>query len=418
MNLVLLSAIFFLSLLLLICGLNKVLNVLPDGTRRTLQIPFRYLLVFALPISLVVVSWVASLFASVGMKSYLLISVPYSFLLTIPPLIEFTLRSNGVRPNPRIDMFEQSFIEWSTIEPHKGRSYITPDFHECYKEHFRSFKPKTNGRYMVPTGSKDGYIIVQDDFRLTVGNPKNYQSTVHLLGGSTTFCAETPNEFTYPSLLQKKYNSTDKRVRVLNYGFSGATLPRLVERLVQSDVGSSDLVVVFFGVNEAAHLMIHKQTKVVEPFARIPRFEEIVTRFATISLAFEWLKNLTVKQKFELREDFSVFESSLDQLNNFVEEVGSRLFLVIQPNIFSKVTRTDYETSIAKAMPGDYVKYFKECYQVFENICRRKQGSRLRFSSAISIFENLGVSPYLDTFHVNNVGNELIASFLFELVET
>ena len=413
----LLIVIFLVALFSFTWELNKKLNLLPNGTLRTNQISLKYLIGISCAISVAIILWLWSLLESIATKEFLIFSISYSVLLLFPLLIEFTLRSAGLRPNLRIDMFEQSFGEWSSIEPHKHTDYVTPEFHQQYIEHFRRFKPKFNGLYFVPTGSTDGSIVVRDDFRLTVDNPKRPESTIHILGGSTTFCAQTPNDFTYASILQKMFNADKDNVRVLNYGFSGATLPRLVERLVHSEVKSSDSVIVFFGINEAAHIMINKQTEITKPFGRIPRFEEFVTRFATISLVFEWLVNIAVKQKYEIQPNLFLFESALNQLITLTAKTNSSLFLVIQPNIFTKRSRTDYEERIVEASSREYLACFNRCYELFENLCQTKKNSRIVFASAVSIFDNVESSPYLDSFHVNGEGNELIAKFLYDVTK-
>ena len=229
--LVLFSASYFLIVVTTFCLSDRYFNRLANNVSRSNKISAKNRLALSLIVSLLPALWMAMLCLATRSPYHLGAFVTLSIFFAAVTLIEIVLRIAGNKPNLEIDLFETSFETWSQLEPLLGKKYVTVDFHDQYKFHYRNYKPKLIGNFLVASGSEQGDIAVVNNFRLTVECPRVFNSTIHLLGGSTTFCAESPNELTYASILQGLLNEKYKDIRVLNYGFSGATLPRLVERI-------------------------------------------------------------------------------------------------------------------------------------------------------------------------------------------
>lgn len=240
------------------CFSERYFNRLPNKIVRSNKISAINRFLLSLIISVTPALLITMLYLATRSYYFLGLFIFLSLFLAFLISIEMALRVSGNKPNQEIDLFETSFEKWSQLEPLIDKPYVTKDFHSQYKLHYRNCKPQLVGNYLVPSGSEQGPIAVVNNFRLTVSCPPVFNSTIHLLGGSTTFCAELPNELTYASMLQVQLNEKYQDIRVLNYGFSGATLPRLVERIEQSDVKKGDLIVAYIGINESAHLMIEK----------------------------------------------------------------------------------------------------------------------------------------------------------------
>ena len=402
---------------ILIYLFDKSLNQLPNGVARSNKISLKILIVMSSAIALLPIFWFSFLYLSMVDIRVVAVFVLFNVILIIFVILEILLRIGGNEPDLGVDLFETTFEEWSTIEPHQGKTYVTPDFHDEYKHHYRNFKPRNTGPYLVPSGSESGSIIVTDGFRQTVGNPLSANSTIHILGGSTTFCAETPNNLTYSSLLQAKINIRFENVRVLNYGFSGETLPKLVERIELSSVNSQDFIVAYLGINEAAHLMVAERKKILGPFKWLPRFDELVTVLSRKSLVLEWLKNTTIDRKWEILDEgiFEV-ERSLDRLIKFSERRGAFLLLVLQPNLFTKKMYSKYEHELLNHMSTDFKNCINISYNKLEKLFLSKNSPKLVFRSAVSLFDKLEISPFLDAFHVNDEGNAAIADLIFDLL--
>jgi lysophospholipase L1-like esterase len=397
---------------------DKSLNKLPNGVARSNKISPKILIIMSSAIALLPIFWFSFLYLAMVDIRFLALFFLFNVFFVVCAVLEISLRSGGNEPDLGINLFETTFKEWSAIEPHQGKKYITPDFHDEYKHHYRSFKPRNTGLYLVPSGSESGSIIVSDGFRQTVGNPNSVSSTIHVLGGSTTFCAETPNNLTYSSILQAKINIQFKNVRVLNYGFSGATLPKLVERVELSSVNSQDFIVAYIGINEAAHLMITERKKILGPFKWLPRFDELVTVLSRKSLVLEWLKNTTIDRKWEIFDEgiFEV-ERSLDRLIEFSEKRGVFLLLVLQPNLFTKKMYSKYEHELLNHTSTEFKNCINISYDKLEKLFFSKKSPKLVFRTAVSLMDKFEISPFLDTFHVNDEGNAAIADFIFDSLQ-
>ena len=416
--LVLYLLFYFVVVLIILCFSDRYFNRLSNNVSRSNKISVQNRFALSLIISLLPALWIATLFLATRSLYYLGTFAFLTVFLAIYVLIEIALRVGGNKPNLELDLFETSFEQWSQLEPLLGKKYVTPDFHNQYKYHYRNYKPKLVGNYLVPTGSNQGQITVANDFRLTVGCPQLFNSTIHLLGGSTTFCAESPNELTYASILQGLLNDEYQDIRVLNYGFSGATLPRLVERIEQSEVKEDDLVIAYIGINEAAHLMIAKSTAISKLFRLIPKYGELISVLAQKSLLAEWLKSATVKQLWEINSDGRInFENGLTRLVEFCNKSDASLVLILQPSLFTKKVASSYEIELLKQVNLNFYRLMKACYKEIEEILRAKIGQKVFFNSAITLMDSCKISPYIDTFHVDDSGNQQIAECIFDLVK-
>ena len=409
---------YFLIVLTTFCLSDRHFNRLASNVSRSNKISAKNRFALSLIVSLLPALWIAMLYLAIRSPYYLGAFATLSIFFAVLILIEVVLRIAGNKPNLEIDLFETSFETWSQLEPLWGKKYVTVDFHDQYKFHYRNYKPKLVGNFLVATGSEQGDIAVVNNFRLTVGCPQVFNSTIHLLGGSTTFCAESPNELTYASILQVLVNEQYRDIRVLNYGFSGATLPRLVERIEQSAVKNDDLVIAYLGINEAAHLMIRKSTVMVKFFRLIPRYDELMTVLSQKSLVAEWLKSATVKQRLKMNfAGHAAVENGLGRLVEFCDNSGALLIFILQPSLFTKKSFSKYEIELLKNSNSEFIHLMKICYERIEEILRAKTSQRVVFNSAIALMDDCEISPYIDTFHVNDSGNQIIAESIFDLVK-
>ena len=55
-------------------------------------------------------------------------------------------------------------------------------------------------------------------------------------------------------------------------------------------------------------------------------------------------------------------------------------------------------------------------YNKLEKLFLSKNSPKLVFRSAVSLFDKLEISPFLDAFHVNDEGNAAIADLIFDLL--
>jgi lysophospholipase L1-like esterase len=100
-------------------------------------------------------------------------------------------------------------------------------------------------------------INVQNGYRVTwepKETPNKRDFLVFMLGGSTTYCQESPDEFTIASILAKRLNedSSNHRYVVRNYGVSGFVSDNEVHLLVKLLVAGErpDAVIFYDGLND------------------------------------------------------------------------------------------------------------------------------------------------------------------------
>lgn len=96
------------------------------------------------------------------------------------------------------------------------------------------------------------YLNVRDGRRVTTSQPSSFTGEIICLGGSTTFCADTADDYTWPSVLQRRITALGIPLRVENYGRNGATainrLDLLRQLIEKHDVR---VVVLYFGANDS-----------------------------------------------------------------------------------------------------------------------------------------------------------------------
>ena len=56
-------------------------------------------------------------------------------------------------------------------------------------------------------------------------------------------------------------------------------------------------------------------------------------------------------------------------------------------------------------------------YKKIETMLLVKKSPELIFRSAVSLMDEIENSPYLDTFHVNDEGNQAIADLIFKCLQ-
>jgi lysophospholipase L1-like esterase len=118
-------------------------------------------------------------------------------------------------------------------------------------------KAGPGGVILLPNDYRDQWITTSGGYRRTVGFSPPADGRVRrllVLGGSTTFCNEVPDEFTWPSLLQARLaaDPATADVEVVNAGAMGAGTFQELERLKHELARGPrpDFVVSLHGVND------------------------------------------------------------------------------------------------------------------------------------------------------------------------
>ncbi len=257
------------------------------------------------------------------------------------------------------------------------------------------------------------YINVVGGLRRTEPVPADSARRIVAFGGSTTFCGEVPDALTWPSQLARRV--LDREIEVINAGSSGATFADRVKAFGGLGLTNSDDVAIFFvGVNDA---VIGSQTnQVVGPLARWPRLRRLIE----VTLSWSNLGRIALDRSQLL--SFAITETSTEAVDRFRQtlyraEVAAhannvRLLVILQPNRLMENPSTwgTPNEGVEKKFIESFKDFYRQIISKPEFLGRIVDGTR--------IFDSLNESPYLDYMHVQEEGNEAIASFMYAELES
>ena len=271
----------------------------------------------------------------------------------------------------------------------------------------RSVRQTSVGAVSTSADFDGRYINVVGGLRRTWPVPVNSSRRIVAFGGSATFCGEVPDELTWPSQLAGRV--LDKEVEVVNAGLSGATFADRVKAFEGLGLAKSgDIAIFYVGVNDA--VIGTQVSQVVGPLARWPRLRRVIEVMLSWSnsgrIALERSQQLSFDITASSRFAVDVFSQSLSRVEEFASAHEVRLLVVLQP---SQLTLTRPTWGISNEMVEEqYRESFRDFYS--QLLTSPEFGGRI--VDGTQIFGSLDESPYLDYMHVQEVGNEAIASFL------
>ena len=257
------------------------------------------------------------------------------------------------------------------------------------------------------------YIKVVNGLRVTEPVPANPTRRIVAFGGSTTFCGEVPNALTWPSQLARRV--LDNEIEVINAGSSGATFADRVKAFEGLGLTNSDDVAIFFvGVNDA--VIGSQANQVIGPLARWPQLRRLIE----VTLSWSNLGRMALDHSQQLSYDITA--SSRDAVDRFrqtmvrAEQVALaknvRLLVVLQPNrlVANRPTWGTLNEGVEESFSESFRDFYRQLLGSPEFQGRIIDGTR--------IFNSLDESPYLDFMHVQEEGNEAIASFIYAELES
>jgi len=257
------------------------------------------------------------------------------------------------------------------------------------------------------------YIKVVNGLRVTEPLPANPTRRIVAFGGSTTFCVEVPDSLTWPSQLAQRV--LGREIEVINAGLSGATFADRVNAFEGLGLtNSGDVVIFFVGVNDA--VIGSQANQVVGPLARWPRLR----RFIEVALSWSNLGRIALDRSQQL--SFDITATSTEAVDRFrlsllrAQEVALaknvRLLVVLQPSRLIE-TRPIWVT-MNESVGESYIASFRDFYRQLI----REPEFQGRIVDGTRIFNSLDEPPYLDFMHVQEDGNEAIASFMYAELES
>ena len=259
-------------------------------------------------------------------------------------------------------------------------------------------------------------INLVDGFRVTTDMPPVRAKTIHMYGGSTTLCIEVPDDKTISSYLQREIRIAGRPYSVFNRGVSGATVHGNLNYLVQDEICSGDIVIVYFGINDAKVTSYPRCGRGL--FSVLPLWVPLihaVKKFTRLML-LEWLWYQTVTLDVVKLEKFAakrsrLAEECMSEIRSRVEMSGASLIAVLKPHIWSK-RQTSREKSRASQVDRNIPKVLEVTYKKFLSDFSKVSG----FYTFVEVFNHVNNDTYVDWSHTNGVGNEILAKHFMSII--
>ena len=361
-----------------------------------------------------------------------IITVAFSLLVVT---LELTLRRLVSRYPSRRVTFDKG--EYGTLVPFEEAraaagaypdDYMTKEFWQEMKsytasrsEQKKKFKSE-NKNFKIQQTRLDLFASINFDGkqyqvkkgrRFTTDPPRITDSNLFCLGNSTTFGYEVPDRLTYPSFLQRKLNAHDSSIEVVNSGAAPATLSDAVGSFSLSGANKlspKDIVVILFGVNECGWI---SQLTGARATAEIWLWLRALSGLANFGFQLPTWLYLKLSPLSFRKFSRSAANETIRILTNAYENYsnqGVEMIAVLQPNIYTLQTKSEYEKMLERRFSQDMKTLSKDAYKRFEFWIKS-----VPFGvSATHIFDSSKEPIFLDWTHTNARGNELIANFIFE----
>ena len=297
----------------------------------------------------------------------------------------------------------QQFMESRSLQKQNFKSASSAD------SPVKSFEMHANINFVGINYSMVDGIRGTTDARNSIDQPNLF-----LFGGSTVLCEEVPDRLTNASILQRILNSLQESVQVFNYGASGATSIDRVQMLLQvTNIKKGDVVVFYFGDNDSGWID-HRTGKPSEQLIWLPI--RVLRALSDVgSETAKWMYGEFAPRSFHKFSRLAV-EDTIDALNHafeHCENISAHMIAVLQPNLFTLLTKSEYEKKLERRFSRDIKTLVIDAYKNYEVWIKTVPYC----VSATHIFDNAPAPVFLDWAHVNARGNELIAKFIFEEIK-
>jgi len=301
---------------------------------------------------------------------------------------------------------------------------------------------KTDPGYgYIPNDIHGNYVNIINGYRKTSNVTASSQIAKRFwfFGGSTVMCVEVPDKLTMPSYFDAmaKAKFGNNSIETINAGATTITIIHQVYRLRHMiDIKKGDIVIFVDGVNDVIQtLYMQNPTGTMIQFNReqiksagwllkyrlltyekLSPYSMFVKRFLNpVTPSY-----LSVKVSADLLNTLEDnYLKAIKEADEYVKSRGGIFFHFLQPNLFTVNKLTSYEKSLLKngyvvliPLIDVYPKGYARLRKAVERA--KKQGI---FTFDISdAFNSRESAIFLDYCHVNEVGNELLASAIFSIV--
>ena len=273
---------------------------------------------------------------------------------------------------------------------------------------------RTDGPGMFPDPIKTS---TAGGLRTTTDQPVSYSGRVLIFGGSTTFCAEVPDDMTFSSILQRLLNDRHAKRRVENFGKSASTSTNRVTVLEKvDDLSKGDIVIFYIGVNESG-VGFTQRVLPVGIINKVPELGTVIQKASSYSRIADVLFRKLVFGSIQVSEQTKLdavqkFKKSMDDAKAITDKVGATLVPVLQANLFTRNPSTAYDNDLGRLYGSELSIVMRDMYSRLQPVIQ----SHKYHGDATAVMNNLEPSPYFDWMHVNAEGDKRIAAYLEKLL--
>ncbi|GGI29138.1 hypothetical protein GCM10010987_52900 [Bradyrhizobium guangdongense] len=317
---------------------------------------------------------------------------------------------------------------------YKNSPFFSQDFIQESRAHQNWINPKGT-RIIYPGDYSGRWFNVSEGIRRTVGSPSTAERRILLIGSSTIYNAEVPDDFTIASRLQAILKSHGiAKIQVLNFGASGVNVAQQLERLKTLTIAPQDIVLFYDGTGDAMQgvfyanfdgWIVGENRKHLDNF--IARNRPAIERLARYSRFFNWLyakstnylpehlkhpdqiKSLAVESEEKLLH-------GILETNAYVRSKGAAFVHVLQPDLFTRPLR-DFELPLVQnhflTMEGTEPA-LRAAHDEFKSLTGSLTSAGVVAFDATNLLNDVTEPVYLDFAHTNELANQRIAEFLFE----
>ncbi|MCX7933802.1 MAG: SGNH/GDSL hydrolase family protein [Planctomycetota bacterium] len=289
-------------------------------------------------------------------------------------------------------------------------------------------------RLVLPQNYQDAFFTVTGGCRETPGfmwDSAALPRAIFCLGGSTTYCSEVPDAFTWPAQLQAmlRENANTRDCRVINLGASSVHSGQEVERLrFEIERGRRPFLCIFLnGINDIMQGVFYNNPGGVIFESEKQLAEGILLRIAGRSAFFNLLRrwhrrevppphlsdpDLVARLAVRTAE---IYESNLREARRICEISGSRFAVFLQPCLFTlRRPLSAHEAQIAGQWPAAARFCCEKTYPQLRERIARLQKEGFAAYDITDAFDTAAQPIFLDYCHVECDGNRLLAERIYQ----
>jgi hypothetical protein len=298
-------------------------------------------------------------------------------------------------------------------------------------------------RLLLPADYKDRYFTIRDGVRATVGfdadglPPGRRPRRLFVLGGSTTYCMEVPDAFTFASQLQQRLAAIPETrdIEVVNCGVPAAVSLQEVERL-EYEIGRNnipDFCIFFDGLNDVFQGVFNGGPgNTISNELRVYTNKGLLfylKRVAGVSVAARTIYHSIVdaqgrndplaRPEAAVRElavtTADVYEQNLLRAKSICDRYRIRMFVYLQPTLYT-IDRplTPHEQATAAREGRIKAETIRKTYPLLRAKLELLSQRGIMAYDVSDLFGANSEPIFVDQYHVESTGNALIAAAILK----